>query len=613
MVSPRKIQQRKRRRLKLAIAMAVLVLGGLGLHGHSGGLSNLRAAGDSLLQKMTWISAGDKPAESVLRGTIYDRSLQEMAVSYQLFSLYVSPAEIKDKNAAAAFLAPLLDESQKEIAIQLANRQRMIELADNLNQEQAETINSKGIAGVFCKAQEVRFYPAHTVASHVLGFVGEGIGLAGIEGRYDAVLQPGAFLSEDVAGVDWQEQRILGRMATDVVLTLDMGLQKRIEKRFRRYLEQQGAAKGMGVLMEPFTGKVLALMNYPSFNPNYFWQADEYVRQNRMYRHNLRKELIQPLLSRTAAITREGLALEELLPPTVAAPGYGVDDSALAALEQQLCLYEPVIDRWGASSMEPPDGQVRKGLHSAKTLTGAQMGVALASLVNGGWRVAPYILDGVYDHATKKKYPRKESEAERRHVLAPATGIILRRELFRHEGTTSPAQKELISLQRRYVDVEVKDGVSQYVWQELYVGMTPVKMPRYLLLMAVEYDNLYPLPPGKKTEKLSAIGEDALQQATVQTPHMADAVPGQKSTENFHQFFISKRLNFREPATIPEGEQSLMPEIVGLSLRKGLQHITPHGLQVQFTGSGVIVAQDPAPGTSLANVDVCMLTLRSDI
>ena len=63
----------------------------------------------------------------------------------------------------------------------------------------------------------------------------------------------------------------------------------------------------MGLLIEPGSGRILALMNQPSFNPNYFWKASETNRVNRIYNHLLDKKLVRPILARAAAIEREGL------------------------------------------------------------------------------------------------------------------------------------------------------------------------------------------------------------------------------------------------------------------------------------------------------------------
>ena len=62
-------------------------------------------------------------------------------------------------------------------------------LAKDLDENQANQINALNLPGIGCKASEMRFYPGHTAASHVLGFMGDGVGLAGVEGKYDTVLQ----------------------------------------------------------------------------------------------------------------------------------------------------------------------------------------------------------------------------------------------------------------------------------------------------------------------------------------------------------------------------------------------------------------------------------------
>ena len=567
----------------------------------------------ALLDKSTWFSADESSAEPVLRGTIYDRSLKELAVSYRLFSLFVHPAEIRDRKEAATLLGRVLDESPEILEIQLKSRQRVIELADDLDNDQAEAVNNADLPGVYCKSEEIRFYPAHTAASHVLGFVGEGIGLAGVEGRYDTLLQPGAFRKEDVQEIDLTGQPTLGRKSTDVVLTLDIEIQKQLEKRFRSYLDQQGAVKGMGVLLEPFTGKVVAVMNYPSFNPNYFWQADEQVRLNRVYRHDLHKALIEPVIARAAAIAREGLTMKKMLPPTVAAPGYGVDEQTLQQFETRLGLREPVLDQWGTSTRDEQLERESFGALAEDTLTGAQMSVALASLVNGGWRIAPYVLEGIYDQGTDKEYVRDPKGTVREHILDPASGVIVRRKLFSNESLKKGGEEGLVDFTTSHVGIKVNNGLSHYLMQEFYMGLLPVKMPRYMLVMAVEKDSLMPQLKSKKKETLANIGKDVLSRVMKRPHGKRPAHPQQKNPENFHQFFISKRLDFQEPVEAAVAATVHMPELIGLSLRKGLQKINTHNIRVRINGTGKIIAQDPAPGEPLASVDECSLTLQKEI
>ena len=300
----------------------------------------------SAVGKISSLSAGRSPAEAVLRGTIYDRKFNELAVSYRLFSVSVEPGEVINLQKTAEALAPFIGRKAEVIQQRLRDLSGTVELADDLDEEQAAQIEALGIKGVSCKATEVRFYPGHTAASHVLGFMGDGVGLAGVEGKYDAVLQAGPFRSNNIPDIDFKGQASLGAGAADLILSLDLDLQRQLESRFRQYLASHDAAKGMGLLIEPGSGRILALVNQPSFNPNYFWKAKETSRVNRMYNHVLDKSLIRPILARAAAIEREGLSGPGLLPETVAAPDYGFTSDKLAAFEEQIQLYGSVFGNW---------------------------------------------------------------------------------------------------------------------------------------------------------------------------------------------------------------------------------------------------------------------------
>jgi cell division protein FtsI (penicillin-binding protein 3) len=87
--------------------------------------------------------------------------------------------------------------------------------------------------------------------------------------------------------------------------------------------------------------------------------------------------------------------------------------------------------------------------------------------------------------------------------------------------------------------------------------------------------------------------------------------PPEKNTENLRQFFISKRINFREEPEKVSEQVAVMPSVMGLSLRRGLQILSPYNIKVRVHGNGRIIAQFPLPGVSLTNVDECILTLDS--
>jgi cell division protein FtsI (penicillin-binding protein 3) len=417
------------------------------------------------------------------------------------------------------------------------------------------------------------------------------------------VLQPGSFQRNNIPDIDFQGKESLGGSGTDMVLTLDFALQKQLEARFREYLAAHGAEKGMGLLLEPGSGRILALVNQPSFNPNYFWKAKESNRVNRIYNHVLDKELIRAILFRAAAIEREGLQGPGLLPETIAAPNYGFSDVNLEAFEKQIQLYGSVFGNWEAKSDYEPKVE-------APAVTGVQVGVTLASLVNGGWRITPYVVDSIYDHATKTRFRRSGDATERSHVLDPALGVKLRRELFTKWLVD---QEDLVVFFANHAQINKENGLSRYSIQELFVGLAPSKQPKYLLLMAVEQDHLFPDVADGRRENMTLAhqGKDLLTVlAKDQGVEDTNDSPPTRSQENRRQFFISKRLNLSEPMEKAGEVVAVMPTLRGMSLRKGLQRLNPHKVAVKISGSGTIVAQYPLPGASLRGVNECVLTLN---
>jgi cell division protein FtsI (penicillin-binding protein 3) len=162
------------------------------------------------------------------------------------------------------------------------------------------------------------------------------------------------------------------------------------------------------------------------------------------------------------------------------------------------------------------------------------------------------------------------------------------------------------------VQIQPENDLSRYSMQELFVALTPPKHPRYLLLIAVEQDHLLPDPPVGREEapRLDSLGRELLATlAGAKEAEVAAEKPPMKSTENLRQFFISKRLKFKVDPGKNDEPVALMPQMRGMSLRKGLQQIEQHKIRVRINGSGRIVAQYPLAGQPLTGIEECIVTL----
>ncbi len=530
--------------------------------------------------------------DSILRGVIYDRNFEELSVSYQLFTLYVHVAELADRHSTAEKLALILGMDKEILVDRLKNVKPVIAIADDLDKQQVADITLLGLDGVYCKPVEKRFYPFHETAAHLLGFIGNNTGLAGVEALYDPVLQPGVFRDSDVSEVDFNDSEAFGRTTTDVILTIDINWQKKVEQQLRDYREVKGAARGVALVMEPASGRVLAMASQPGFDPNCFWKAETQELQDLVFMANFERDLVRPVLVTAAAIYEAGLD-GEILPVGVRAPDYGLAEEKLADYWELFDFQLPV------QPILPSSGKLaqQNGVEGVKTtrLSGAQLEVGLASLLNGGSRIRPYFLHSLYDHYQDRVYSSNNDTIQRERVIPPVDGVNLRRELMLHSPYSS---KDGFLFFNRNINISENQGLSDYRIQEVLLAAVPRKTPNVLLLMAVDYGILYPLPNAavktkNNNKNLVAVGRDLLPVLVGYAKPEQDVAkyPVNRSEDNYRRFLISRRLELPEQKKNVSDIEKIMPEVTGLSLRKGLQQISPYHLKVSVKGSGRIIGR----------------------
>jgi len=555
-------------------------------------------------------------ADSILRGSVFDRNFQELAVSYRVYSLYARPLELGNRSEAARLLAGVIGENRDVIEARLKKPQGVIEVADDLDKKQAAAIKGLKIAGVFCNPKEERFYPEHETAAQVIGFSGDGVGLAGVEGLYDTILRHGELKGDTVPEIDFAGQDILGRSRMDLVLTIDLGLQKEIEQRLRQYMERQQASEGLALLLQPETGTVLAAVVLPSFNPNYFWQSTDASHRS-LFCSFLDPRLIRPLLVRAAAVRRNGALGRDLLPATVAAPDFGLTENDLERYETAIGLDETIQSLSPAGGGQAGTrGKTGPGPAAGGGVNIMQLATTVAGLVNGGWKIRPHVLDSVLDRSSGRRFHRSrefDSRAARHRIMSPAMGVRMRGELF---AAAKRHRDGYLLYTDSIVGVADKGGVDKYVMQDIVIAMMPKTFPTILLALFTRRDYLYPLArsAAQGTRGLAALGRQLLPSLYRQAARPTSAhVPAGVNKANYEQFLVSRSIDVQPRQAGTAGQDSLMPRLTGLSLRKGLRRLSRHNLRIRVEGSGRIVAQDPQPGKRLNNAGECVLTLAPEI
>jgi|GEM_PF-330747 len=145
--------------------------------------------------------------------------------------------------------------------------------------------NTKGF-GLHFERKERRIYPNNTLASHVLGFIGqneegEAIGQYGLQGYYfgDITGRQGySYEEKDSSGnviLTSEYQPVLPREGKDFKLTIVPNLQSKVEKVLEEGVKKTRARSGSVIIMDPKTGAILVMANYPTYNPAEYWRAPE--------------------------------------------------------------------------------------------------------------------------------------------------------------------------------------------------------------------------------------------------------------------------------------------------------------------------------------------------
>ena len=220
---------------------------------------------------------------SAKRGTIYDSKGKVLAISYETDKVYVTPSLIKEdsnKSIVAQNLSTILDLDYNELLTKIQNTSDKFLVAAEIEQNKVDEINDwksklKFSTGISFEETTSRTYPSKTLASTVIGFVGsDNQGLSGIESSWDSFLSGTAGKSVSLKDASQSEiansnqTYIAAENGYDISLTIDANIQSIVEKHLSQAVDEYKCESGISIAMDPSTGKILAMADYPSYDCN---------------------------------------------------------------------------------------------------------------------------------------------------------------------------------------------------------------------------------------------------------------------------------------------------------------------------------------------------------
>ena len=220
---------------------------------------------------------------SAKRGTIYDSNGKVLAISYDTDKVYITPSLIKDdsnKSIIAQSLASILEIDYNELLTKLQNTSDKFLVASEVEQNKVDQINNwksklKFSTGISFEETTSRTYPSKTLASTIIGFVGsDNQGLSGIESSWDSFLSGTAGKSVSLKDASQSEiansnqTYIAAENGYDISLTIDSNIQGIVENKLAQAVDEYKCESGITIAMDPSTGKILAMADYPNYDCN---------------------------------------------------------------------------------------------------------------------------------------------------------------------------------------------------------------------------------------------------------------------------------------------------------------------------------------------------------
>jgi len=208
------------------------------------------------------------------RGTIFDRTGRELAVSEDAATIYATPYQVEDPAATAHKLGKALDMDQDEILKAISDREsgfayiaRKVDLVD------AEKVKQLDLAGIGMLPDSRRIYPQGELAGQVIGTTGvDNQGLTGLEASEDQLLHGTdgeRQVTRDALGDELERDTVAAaQTGADLKLTLDANLQAKTEEVLQGIGQTYTPAGATAIVMNPRNSQILAMANYPSFNPS---------------------------------------------------------------------------------------------------------------------------------------------------------------------------------------------------------------------------------------------------------------------------------------------------------------------------------------------------------
>ena len=594
------------------------------------------------------------------RGHISDRNGQILAETVKTYTFWVNTQKEVDRDAIATLFSTTFNQPLDIYQNLLSKRKKYIPLTKALNRSQCLPIleKLKETKGLQCDVSANRYYPFHNLASQVVGYVDQDHkGQFGIERQFDPLLNgktSNLIYNRSANGrlrkaiVD---QHPAVENGADIQLTIDANIQTILSEALKQGMKRSGALTANGVILNPFTGDILAMASLPDFDPNAFWKYDVSTFANRTISDAYEPGSTFKLISMTAALETEIFTAEDkffcengeyqILPSKIIhdhEPHGNLSLSDIFIYSSNIGLAK-MVDQMGAQHIYDYARKfgfgIRTGVPLPSEASGVlrefnewtrlsgpfvsmgqeisintlQLALAYSAAANGGYLPNARIIKNISGNGYEE---RDYSPKPVRKVMTRETSEILlsmMEDVVNH-GTANKARIPGFRIGGKTGTAEkfVNGAYSKREFISSFAAVFPIGNPKYVCVISVDSPK-YGYHWGNETA--APIVKEIFERLIINNKEFIPVTP--KEMPQFAHTTISQQIApMLATADVVQKQNNLVPNFLGKTLKQTIQEAKDLGLIINPVGtSGRVVWQSVSPGQLVDTAPSCTIKLES--
>ncbi|HQL44143.1 MAG TPA: penicillin-binding transpeptidase domain-containing protein [Spirochaetota bacterium] len=564
--------------------------------------------------------------DTIKRGDIVDVNGYPLALSVYKYSIYADPRKVDNPEEVAQKLSSVITIPYDELKDLLTRDKHFVWIKRKIDDAILQQVKQLSLPGIYYKKEYARVYPEGSMAAQVLGFVNiDNIGLEGIEYKYNDIL-----LSGDSS---WNEEN----KGLTVQLTLDREIQYIAQKTLNAYSEQVMPQRGIALVLEIKTGKILGLATYPQFDPETFYNYDKSIltcfsvvdsfepgSTMKLFAAITLLEHLPDALQKTFICKGSIDVFDATIKCTKEHGRVNLNDiitySCNAGIIQAMqyvkkdYFYQTLvrfgfgektgIQLSGESSgiLRPPQtwsglSKFSMAIGQELSVTSVQLASAIAAIANKGIYMYPQIVNQIKNtngNVVSAFFPRSKGKILNEHI---AQTILLMMRNVVIEGTGKRAYVAGYGTGGKTGTAQKSTPQGGYIpnaYVVSFIGIAPLENPDICVLILFDE----PHDGGSGGELAAPVFSDIVKRVLPLRGFGRETVKQQSPS----QVAYKKKKSMYVPNFIGYKDTEALRELINIQQNYPIQYI--------MKGSGTVVSQNPQPGLPLTNVTTISLTLE---